>query len=97
MQQFNNVKNIVGKALKKSKELGSKAIVKGGKAIDEAKINLDIASFKKKIKMSKIKLGDMVYQLDVKTNNKEIEELKKLIKDALEELKYLETKKSKGV
>lgn len=47
--------------------------------------------------MSKIKLGDMVYQLDVKTKDNEIESLKKLIKDALEELKYLETKKQKGV
>lgn len=95
MVNFKNVKNVAGDIFEKGKEFGSIAVEKGSTAIKETKVDLEISSLKKEIKMSKIKLGDMIYQLDVKTGDKDIEELKKLIKNALEELKYIESKKSK--
>ena len=95
MLKFEDLKNVAGNILEKGKELGNTAVEKGGTAIKEAKVNLEILSLKKEIKMSKIKLGDMIYQLDVKTGDKDIEELKKMIKNSLEELKYIESKKSK--
>ena len=95
MSKLESFKDAVGSAFKKGKEIANIAAEKGGKAIGEARVNLEIASLKKEIKMSKIKLGDMIYQLDVKTDDDEIEELKRLIKNSLEELKYLESKKIK--
>lgn len=95
MSNFEKFKDIAGSVFEKGKELGGAAIEKGGKAIGEAKLNLEISSLKKEIEMSKIKLGDLVYQLNIETGNDEIEKLKKLIGSSLEELKYLESKKSK--
>lgn len=95
MSNFEKFKDIAGNVFEKGKELGGIAIDKGGKALGEAKLNLEISSLKKEIKMSKIKLGDLVYQLNIETGNEEIEKFKKLIGNSLEELKYLESKKSK--
>ena len=92
---FEKSKEIGGKAVERGKEIGGKTIEKGGQVIDEVKIKLEIASLKKEILMSKIKLGDMVYQMGIDMKIESIEELKNKIKGSLDELKYLETKKSK--
>ena len=94
MANFEDVKNIGKSLFEKGKELGGKAIEKGGQAIAEAKINAEILSLNNAIKQSKIKLGDMIYQIDVNTGVKEIDDLKIQIKNALDEIKYLESKKS---
>ena len=95
MANFDNVKSIGKSLFEKGKEIGGKAIEKGGQALTEAKINAEIASINNAIRQSKIKLGDMLYQIEVETGIKEIEELKTQIKSSLEEIKYLESKKSK--
>ncbi len=92
---FEKSKEIGGIAFEKGKELGGLAVEKGGKALKEAKINAEIFALKHEIKKSKVTLGDMIYQANVETGIKEIDELKKLIKNALEEIKYLESKKAK--
>ena len=95
MVKFDEVKK-QGKAIfKKSKEISKKVVKNSGTAMKVAKINAEIILLNNKIKKSKVKLGDMIYQLDVNTKNKKIDDLKLLIKNALEEIKYLETKKSK--
>ena len=95
MVDLDELKELAGEILDKGKVLGGVAIEKGGKAIGEAKLNIEILSLKKEIKTSKIKLGDLVYQLNIETGDDEIDKLKKLIGNSLEELKYLESKKSK--
>ena len=95
MANFDDVKNIGKSLFEKGKELGGKAIEKGGQALAEAKINAEISSLNNAIKQSKVKIGDMIYQVEVETGIKEIDELRIQIKSALEELKYLESKKSK--
>ena len=95
MVKFDEVKKQGKKFLKKSKEISKNVVKKSGTAVKIAKINAEITLLNNKIKKSKVKLGDMIYQLDVNTKNKKIDDLKLLIKNALEEIKYLETKKSK--
>lgn len=95
MANFEDLKNIGKSVFEKGKELGGKAIEQGGKALNTAKLNAEILSLESKVKQSKVKIGDMIYQLDVETGINEINELKKQIKGHLEEIKYLETKKEK--
>lgn len=93
MANLEDLKNIGKSVFEKGKELGGKAIEQGGKALNTAKLNAEILSLESKVKQSKVKIGDMIYQLDVETGINEINELKKQIKGHLEEIKYLETKK----
>ena len=95
MSNFKDLKNVGKSILEGGKEIGGKALEQGSKTISEVKINVEIMSIENEIKKSKIKLGDMIYQLNVDTGVKEIEDLKRSISDSLEELKYLETKKLK--
>lgn len=88
MRSFDDVKNKGKSIFKKGKQLG-------GKVLQETKINAEIFALNNEIKKSKVKLGDMIYQLDVDTGIKDIDDLKKLIKNALDEIKYLESKKKK--
>ena len=90
-----DVKNMGENILESVMDIGGKAIDTSVQVLNNAKNSAQKMLIENEIKKSKIKLGDMIYQLDVDTGVKEIEDLKKLIKDSLEELKYLETKKSK--
>lgn len=88
MRSFDAVKNIGKSIFERGKKVG-------GKVLKETKINAEIFALSNEIKKSKVKLGDMIYQLDVDTGIKDIDDLKKLIKNALDEIKYLESKKKK--
>lgn len=90
-----DAKNMGENILESVKDIGGKVIDTSAQAFSNVKNSAQKLLIENEIKKSKIKLGDMIYQLDVDTGVKEIEDLKKLIKDSLEELKYLETKKSK--
>ena len=92
---LDDAKNIGENILESVKDIGGKAIDTSVQALNNAKNSAQKLLIENEIKQSKIKLGDMIYQLNVDTGIKEIEDLKKLIKDSLDEIKYLETKKSK--
>ena len=95
MPNLDELKNMGGTILESAKNIGGKAVDASYKALKEAKNNIDKMSIENEIKKSKIKLGDRIYQLDIDTGVKEIDELKKKIKESLDELKLLESKKSK--
>ena len=95
MADMEDLKKVGKDLLEKGKELGGKAVEQGGKALNTAKINAEILAIKNEIKKSKEKLGDIVYVAEINTGNEEIEKLKKQIKGYLDEIKYLESKKSK--
>ena len=95
MPNLDDLKNMGGDIVEGAKDICGKTIDASSKALKEAKSNIDKMSIENEIKKSKIKLGDMVYQLDIDTGIKEIDELKKKIKESLDELKILESKKSK--
>ena len=94
MADMENLKKIGKDLFEKGKELGGKAVEQGGKALNTTKINAEILAIKNEIKKSKVKLGDMVYTIETNTGDEEIEKLKAQIKGYLDEIKYLETKKS---
>lgn len=95
MANFDDLKSIGKTVFEKGKELGDKAIEQSVKILNTTKINTEIMLLENRIKQSKVKIGDMIYQLDVDTGIDEIDELKKQIKGHLDEIKYLETKKDK--
>ena len=95
MQNLEELKNKSGTLLENVKEIGGNVKNVSSKVFSEAKRNINKMFIENKIKKSKIKLGDMIYQLDIDTGVKEIDELKKKIKESLDELKILESKKSK--
>ena len=94
MTNFEDIKKIGGSLFEKGKELSEKAKEMGEKALNTAKLSAEIMSLESEIKKTKVKLGDMIYQLDINTGIEEIEELKKQIKGFLDEIKYLEAKES---
>ena len=94
MPNFEELKSVAKTIIEGGREIGGKALEQGSKAFSEIKNNAEKMIIENEIKKSKIKLGDMIYQLNIDTGIKEIDDIKKSISNSLEELKYLETKKS---
>ena len=93
MADIDNLKKLGKDLFEKGKELGEKAVEQGGKALNTAKISAKILAIKNEINELKIKLGDIIYTTETGSDNEEIKRIKAQIKDHLDEIKNLESKK----